>query len=142
MNSLSAEIAVEKELIDKTLELIAEAMERPDLSVIELSAIASFLHHCYSGIENILKRILKSKNILLSDSPTSHKDLLNAAVEECVISQKLSDELDRFRGFRHFFVHAYGVLLEEAELLPLARDLPGVWVQFQDEIERVLKHSS
>ncbi len=44
-----------------------------------------------------------------------------------ILSQDLSDELDKYRGFRHFFVHAYGILLEEDELQPRAVNLAKVW---------------
>ncbi len=53
--------------------------------------------------------------------------------------QGLSDKLDQYRGFRHFFVHAYGISLDEEELRPLAENLPEVWNQFKDEIESYIK---
>ena len=58
-----------------------------------------------------------------------------------IISQHLSDKLDKYRGFRHFFIHAYGILLEEEELQPLAENLPKVWKQFEKEIENCIKKS-
>ncbi|HEX9652572.1 MAG TPA: HepT-like ribonuclease domain-containing protein [bacterium] len=138
MDKLAEEISIDKEYIEKTLRLLDEALNRTEKSEIELSAIGSFLHHCYNGMENILNRILKFKRIKISDSASSHKDLLNVAVEKKIITQGLSDQLDKYRGFRHFFVHAYGVLLEEEELRPLAVSLPGVWKQFDQEIENLI----
>jgi uncharacterized protein YutE (UPF0331/DUF86 family) len=104
MDNLVEEIAIEKEYIEKTLALLDEALNRSDKSAIELSAIGSFLHHCYNGTENILKRILKFKNIAIPGSASSHKDLLNVAVNEDIISQDLSDQLDKYRGFRHYLL--------------------------------------
>ncbi len=63
MDKLHEEISIEKEYIEKTLKLLDEALNRPDKSEIELSAIGSFSHHCYTGMENILSRILKFKKI-------------------------------------------------------------------------------
>jgi uncharacterized protein YutE (UPF0331/DUF86 family) len=106
MDKLVEEISIEKEYIQKTLELLDEALNRPDKSAIELSAIGSFLHHCYTGLENIIKRILKFKRIKIPSSAFSHKDLLNVAVYEDIITQELSDKLDKYLGFRHFlFMH-------------------------------------
>jgi uncharacterized protein YutE (UPF0331/DUF86 family) len=139
MDNLIEEILIEKEYIEKTLKLLDEALNRSEKSAIELSAIGSFLHHCYTGMENILTRILKFKKVKISSSASSHKDLLNIVVDEEIITQDLSDKLDKYRGFRHFFVHAYGILLEEEELRPLAINLPKVWEQFEQEIENWIK---
>jgi uncharacterized protein YutE (UPF0331/DUF86 family) len=62
----------------------------------------------------LLKRVLKHLQVPLTDSATSHKDLLDLAVEQSVISQELSEALDSYRAFRHFFVHGYGIALQEA----------------------------
>lgn len=62
----------------------------------------------YKGMENILKRLLKFKRVEIPSSESSHKDLLNLAVNGNIISQSLSDELDKYRGFRHFFFMRMG----------------------------------
>lgn len=139
MDKLNEEISIEKEYIEKTLKLLDEALSRSEKSLIELSAIGSFLHHCYTGMENILNRILKFKKVKIPSSASSHKDLLNVTVDEDIISQDLSDKLDKYLGFRHFFVHAYGILLEEEELQPLAENLPKIWNQFEQEIKNCIK---
>ncbi len=142
MDKLAEEISIEKEYIEKTRKLLDEALNRSEKSAIELSAIGSFLHHSYTGMENILQRILKFQKVKIPSSASSHKDLLNVVVDEDIISQDLSDKLDKYRGFRHFFVHAYGILLEEEEVRPLAENLPNVWNQFEQEIENYIKKLS
>ncbi len=137
MSALSEEILVEKEHIEKTLDILREAVERTHKTVVELSAIGACIHHCYSGMENIIKRMLKSRKISVSKSSSSHKDLLDEAERQGIISNRLLNRLDKFRGFRHFFVHAYGFMLNEDELLPLATELPDVWKQFFGEIQLV-----
>ncbi len=131
---LTREILAEKEYITKTLLLLKKTMARPEKDEAELAAMGSFIHNVYTGIENILKRILKFKQIIIPDSPSSHKDLLNQAVTIGLISPTLSDELDDYRGFRHFFVHAYVLFLDEEQLMPLAKNLPAIWQQFDQEI--------
>jgi uncharacterized protein YutE (UPF0331/DUF86 family) len=130
MDKLLEEILIEKDYIEETLDVLREALNRSEKTVVELSAIGASLHHCYNGMENILKRILKFHNISTPSSASSHKDLLDIAIQEKLISEDISDKLDKFRGFRHFFVHGYGVLLNEEELQPLVDELPDVWVQF------------
>jgi hypothetical protein len=80
MDKLIREIAAEKEHIEKTVLALGKAMHRPEKTIIESAAIGTFLHNAYSGMENILKRILKFKGDTIVSSPSSHKDLLDHSV--------------------------------------------------------------
>jgi uncharacterized protein YutE (UPF0331/DUF86 family) len=135
MDDLLQDIAAEKERIEGTLKALEKVLRRKRRTFIELSAIATCLHNCYSGIENLLKRVLKYMKVPLPDSTPSHKDLLALAVEQRIMSQELSESLDEYRAFRHFFVHGYGILLQEAPLQPLAQNLPEVWQRFESELD-------
>jgi uncharacterized protein YutE (UPF0331/DUF86 family) len=135
MDDLLREIAAERERVEATLEALEKTLRRKRRTFVELAAVATCLHNSYSGMENLLKRILKSFQIHLPDSATSHKDLLSLAVEHNLISQKLSEALDEYRAFRHFFVHGYGIALQEVPLSPLARNLPALWQRFTEELE-------
>jgi uncharacterized protein YutE (UPF0331/DUF86 family) len=135
MDDLRQDIAAEKERVDNTLQALEKTLRRKRRTFIELAAIATCLHNCYSGMENLLKRVLKHVKVVLPDSATSHKDLLDLAVEQKLISQELSEALDEYRAFRHFFVHGYGILLQEAPLQPLAQNLPEIWNRFAAELD-------
>jgi hypothetical protein len=63
-------------------------------------------------------------------------DLLDFSTSSGVIPDELSDQLYEYLTFRHFFVHAYGVMLEEVPLEHLARDIPSVWRESASAIER------
>ena len=63
MDKLLEEILIERDYIEETLVVLREAINRSEKTVVELSAIGASLHHCYNGMENILKRILKFHNI-------------------------------------------------------------------------------
>lgn len=138
MDDLLREIIAEKERVEATLEALEKTLRRKRRTFVELAAIATCLHNSYSGMENLLKRVLKSSKIPLPDSATSHQDLLNLAVEHNLISQNLSEALDEYRAFRHFFVHGYGIALQEVPLKPLAQNLPALWQRFTDELETFL----
>jgi uncharacterized protein YutE (UPF0331/DUF86 family) len=114
MDELLQDLAADKERIEATLVALAQTLRRKRRGFAELAAMATCLHNCYSGMENLLKRVLKHLQVPLTDSATSHKDLLDLAVEQSVISQELSEALDSYRAFRHFFVHGYGIALQEA----------------------------
>lgn len=92
---------------------------KSDYSIAELAAIATFLHNCYNGIENILKRVLLSGDVKIEDTPTWHKDLLKASTNIGIISNDLYVILSDYLSFRHFFVHSYSFTLKWEELKPL-----------------------
>ena len=136
MVDLTRKIAAEKENVEIAIANLKEAMLRKERSTIELAAIGTFLHNIYTGIENILKQILKSEGIQIPKSQTSHKDLLDISVSRGVISVSMSDELYEYLTFRHFFVHAYGFMLEEIQLETLANNIPDVWKHFLKDIHK------
>ena len=135
MDKLPAQILAEKENIEYALSNLKDALNRKEKSVIELAAIGTFLHNIYNGMENILKQILKIKGINIPKSDTWYKDLLALSVSNGLIPNELSDKLYEYLTFRHFFVHAYGFMLEELHLENLVNNIPEVWAQFFLEIK-------
>lgn len=103
MDNLSKQIIAEKEHVEIALSNLKEAMARKEKSVIELAAIGTFLHNIYNGIENILKQILKAKDVEIPKADTWHKELLNLSVSLGIISEELSDELYEYLTFSTFF---------------------------------------
>ena len=138
MDELYREVQAEKEHILATLQALKEALERKEKTVVELAAIATFLQNAYNGIENILKRVLKYVGISVPLSESRHKDLLGLSVDRQIISSELSRRLEEYRAFRHFFIHGYGIMLDEEKLMPLAENLPDLWKDFESELETFL----
>ena len=141
MVDITRQVAAEKENVEKALANLRDAMGRREKSVVELAAIATFIHNIYNGIENILKQVLKAKGTEIPKSDTWHKDLLNLSVSLGIIPEKLSDDLYEYLTFRHFFVHAYGFMLEEAHLENLANNITNVWLQFLSVINKYCQTS-
>jgi uncharacterized protein YutE (UPF0331/DUF86 family) len=139
MGELPKQILAEKENVETALNNLKTATTRKKKTVIELAAIATFLHNIYNGIENILKQILLARNIEIPRSDAWHKDLLNRSLSTGIISEKMFDELYKYLTFRHFFIHAYGFMVEEKQVEDLANNIPDVWSQFLLEIENFLK---
>ena len=142
MVDLARKIAAEIENVERALQNLNEAADRKVKSTVELAAMATFLHNIYNGIENILKQILKAQGTSIPKSEMWHKELLESSASTGIISEKLSDELFEYLTFRHFFVHAYGFMLEEAHLESLANEIPGVWAGFLLAIERYRRSST
>lgn len=134
MDELIEELGIEQQLVSDTLAGLKEVLSRASLSAIERAAIATFILNVYNGMENMLKRVFKHHGFPLPDSQTWHKDLLVASHERGIITRELLETLDEYRAFRHFFVHGYGILLDERKLLPLAKGLHLVWEEFLREL--------
>ena len=133
---LKDKIYAELDNIKNVLDEIQNIAGKKDKSVVELAGIGTFIHNFYSGIENIIKQILLHKNITITDSPSWHKELLVTAEKNNIISNELKEKLGKFLVFRHFFVHAYGFMLDENELSPLIKSTLSVFKQFNMEIEK------
>ncbi|MCK4729851.1 MAG: DUF86 domain-containing protein [Candidatus Aenigmarchaeota archaeon] len=136
MGNLLEKIDAEKENVNIVLENLKQVMKKKKKSVIELSATATFMHNIYNGIENMLKQILKSKNIEIQKSDMWHKKILETSVKHKIISEDLADKLREYLAFRHFFIHGYGFMLEESSLTQLAKSIPKIWNQFILEIKK------
>ncbi|MBU4265907.1 MAG: DUF86 domain-containing protein [Candidatus Altiarchaeales archaeon] len=139
MVSLSEKVNAEKENVDRVLADLETAMNKEEKSVIELAAIATFLHNIYNGVENILKQVLKEKGIIVPHSDTWHKELLDVSVSNNILPETLADKLREYLAFRHFFVHGYGFMIDAAPLEELARGIPSVWSEFLVDVEKVLQ---
>jgi hypothetical protein len=126
----------EFENIDKVvMELLSVVRGKGDEpSIIELAAIATFIHNFYNGVENILKRVLFYKQIEVKDTPTWHKDLLKASFESGIISTDLYNYLSNYLSFRHFFVHAYSFDLNWEDMKPLVDSIEEIRNQFRQTI--------
>ncbi|MCL4537852.1 MAG: hypothetical protein M1610_09710 [Nitrospirae bacterium] len=99
----------------------------------ELAAIATFIHNCYNGIENVLKRISSYSKLEIKDTSTWHKDLLKASLDQGIITNDLYNALSIYLSFRHFFVHAYSFALRWEEMKPLVDDIEDTLKKFKSE---------
>jgi len=138
MVKLAEKIEAEKENVDKALANLKDVLKRDKKTVIELSAMATFLHNFYGGVENILKQSLKAKDINIPKTARWHKELLKISASNNIISDGMSDKLLEYLTFRHFFVHGYGFMLEEEPLEELTDDVFEIWNNFCLEIDAFL----
>lgn len=136
MADLKEKIDIDIENIDRVFEELPNHDILSQLSILELAGVATLLHNFYNGTENIIKRILIEKGISIPQGSAWHKDLLNLAVKENIISLQVKELLGEFLAFRHFFNHAYALDLYAERMAPLVKSAPELYKAFKIEISR------
>jgi len=134
MASLSIRIQVELENIDNLFKEMPSHSKLPRLSPLELAGVAALLHNFYNGIENILKQIFIAQNLSLPEGNSWHKELIEKAVKEKIISEECKNYLGQYLAFRHFFSHTYALDLYPYKLEPLVENSENLYTLFKNEI--------
>jgi uncharacterized protein YutE (UPF0331/DUF86 family) len=138
MASLSQKIRAELENIDEVFYEMPVHSDLLMLSTLELAGVAALLHNFYNGVENILKQIIVSQKINLHESQSWHKDLLEIAVKESIISNECKNILGQYLAFRHFFGHAYALDLYPDKMEPLVENSHNLYSLFKKDISKFL----
>jgi hypothetical protein len=139
MASLSEKVDAELEQVGKALRALPPVRRMRKLSVLELAGTASLLSSFYHGLENILKQSLVATGTALPAGAAWHRDLLQAACAQGIVSTATRDRLAPYLAFRHFFTHAYGFELELAQLQPLVSGVRRVHVCFRTDVRRFVR---
>ncbi len=135
---LTRRIAFELEQIERELGVIARLLGKakelgPD--EIKVRAAASSLHSVYNGIEKMIEFALEGKGIPTPKGESSHSEVLHVAKSSGIITQSLEEELRPYMGFRHFFRHSYGFMIDNELLNPLLLNVQGVVSQLALELD-------
>jgi len=135
MADIFEKVNVEMDNISRVLAELERIRDKSDKEIVVLAGIGSFLQNIYTGMENILKQVLLHIGCTLSQSSSWHKDLLNMSVDHGLISNATQEKIGKYLFFRHFFMHAYGFMIDEEKLLPLANNISIDYADFKSEIE-------
>ncbi len=138
MVRLKQRIQAELENIDEIFKEMPLHSSLPRLSMLELAGVAALLHNFYNGIENILKQIFVSQKISVPEGQSWHKDLLEKAVKEEIISEECISHLGQYLAFRHFFSHAYALDLYPEKMEPLVENSQKLYSIFKNDINKFL----
>jgi uncharacterized protein YutE (UPF0331/DUF86 family) len=112
--------------VEKTLVLIEELLGPRTLGKHEAAALGTYLHNTYSGVERLLRSLLDNREIRVASTPTWHKDLLQRAHREDLLSSDQFDGFLRLLAFRHVYVHGYSHMLDEERLREIAVPTPAL----------------
>lgn len=105
-----------------------------------LDAIALSLHDFYTGLELIFSKIATVVDANIPAGREWHRDLLIqmglelSATRPSVLSQKILENLDEYRRFRHVLRNVYSFDLEVTRIKPLIERLPDIFIQLKQEL--------
>ena len=139
MPKVPEQVEAEFENIERVLAEMPNCESLPGLSSLELAGVAALIHNFYNGIENILKLVTTSYGRKLPDSSSWHRDLIDLANSNNVISESTAKELQQYLAFRHFFSHGYSFDLDKNRIIPLVRDIQKTLASFKNDINKTLK---
>ena len=143
LDKLRKQIYVERQQLQRLIDehrplLESSASNQP--STIELSALATFLHSFYSGLENSLKRIAVEIDGGLPSGDAWHQQLLSTMTASTesrppVLSQALHETLREYLAFRHFFRQAYSFHFDWFKMSHLVLDAEQTLARFDTEVD-------
>ena len=137
MADLRQRIEAEFENIDEILSKLPSSKSLPNLTGLELAGVGALLHGFYNGIENVLRQVLQEQRISLPKGETWHRDLLNLAVSQAIISKETAFELRQYLAFRHFFSHAYALDLDSERITPLVRNARDILDRLKSDLAKL-----
>lgn len=139
MSNLKTRLDIELSLIAQNLAELPASRSCTGLSTLELAGVSSLLHSFYNGVEKMLKDILKANNLPVPEGANWHRDLLQLAVREHLITGETGQALATYVAFRHFFVHAYALDLDAERLDALLENIDAVFDQVKQDLAQFLK---
>ena len=139
MADLRQAVEAELENIDAVISCLPPAATLGRLSELELAGVSTFLHNFYNGVENILRQILKARDVPQPSGSSWHRDLLNLCMQQAILSSSTAKELGPYLGFRHFFAHGYATDLDPAKLEILVQDIRRVYGMFKTDVASTIR---
>lgn len=120
---LITDVNAQMDLIKTISERLKQrAMDLTADDIIRLESVAYQIHNLYNATEDLFKIIATYFENNISDTTRWHSALLQRMTQSipeirpALFSQKTYSILNSLRGFRHFFRHAYGSILEYEQL--------------------------
>lgn len=143
-DKLRKQLEVERQQLNRLIgehRILLDSCATKEPTPIEVSALATFLHSFYSGIENSLKRIAFEIDGEVPSGDAWHRQLLTlmanaTAVRPPVLSQTLYEILSEYLAFRHFFRQAYSFHFDWSKMAGLVLKAEQTLKVFEMEVDR------
>lgn len=114
IGDMEDKIASLENIVDK-IHFLGQEISRITNKIPEekLMALAGYLHHFYTGTEDVLARIIKTVDGYMSGTGDWHAELLyissrkTPGIRPAIISAEMHEILADYKAFRHLYRHAY-----------------------------------
>lgn len=106
-----------------------------------LDSVALNLHGFYSSVERIFERIAITIDDTVPSGANWHQELLNQmtievpGIRPAVISSKVKDQLEEYRGFRHIVRNVYAYHFNPEKIENLVAGLTLLFSKFDAELK-------
>jgi len=105
-----------------------------------VDAAALNLHGFYAGLERVFLTVAERIDGSVPTGSAWHQEFLRQMtiplpdVRPAVVSERLAQELDRYRGFRHVVRNVYAYVLDRRRVGELVDDLPATSSMLRTEL--------
>jgi hypothetical protein len=140
---LLEEIGIELKLMETVVQdvvALSKSTTGREITNWEKTAASAYMAQFYTGIENILKRIIKFYNMPLPKTETWHIDLFNLFCSPAekslpvLFDESLKADLTGFRKFRHVVHHGYGFQIEWERMIIGIEKIEDIFIQFKTKV--------
>jgi len=134
MSAESEFFRLESEHILKTVSFIEDLLEKQEWSFYETIAMGKLLQDIYMGVENIVRCQLKRQQIPIPKTEDWHRQMLQLALKENLLSELHWQGFKELLSFRHAHIHGYGHMLKPDRLRELAAPVPALTREYLSEL--------
>ena len=113
--------------------------EGTDHTLSEQAAMAAYLLNMYSGIEGVLKQMLKFDKLDVGDSPDWHEKVLRKSGEIAILPPDLIQLLSKYLAFRNFFLYNYIFNVNWDDMKSIVDEARDVVSQVESEINEYIQ---
>jgi len=113
--------------------------DKTEYVISEQAAIAAFLVNIYSGIENILKQMLKFDKLEVDDSPDWHEKVLRKAGEIAILPPDLIQFLSKYLAFRNYFLYTYIFNIKWDDMKSMVESARDIVSNVHSEVEEYIQ---
>jgi hypothetical protein len=134
------------DIILAEIDQLVPVLKASDCSTRNKAAASAFLSQCYTGIENILKRILVYCGEQRPSGSDWHIELVKLFSSACrpkttipeLFNEELLHEFSGLRRLRHFVMHGYSFSLDREILYDAACRVRKLMDSFQNSVKRYI----
>ena len=113
--------------------------DKTEYPVAEQAAISALLINIYSGIENILKQMLKFDKLEVDDSPDWHEKVLRKAGEIAILPPDLIQFLSKYLAFRNYFLYTYIFNIKWDDMKSMVESARDIVSNVHSEVEEYIQ---